>query len=849
MKFLLRLSLLLIVLLAGVFVATPLWLSLVFESQLPAGFQLEKLKSGYPGAAGININALHVKGGLKGADLDIVAADIRFNYRGLKSEIGSVSLDVFLRTGEDRSDGKKTLDDLSFPVTKLTGRMPELSISQLTLGLHQAEDITSGSNTAARAVMLEFRTLDLVPRTNNSFRVTTDIFMEGDSGVDGQADIDVSPGSLQAELRFPAADRSLPWLEVSLEQEDRASETTTQVHAVFDAEAADRPWLNSLLALYTDGNVALVSGKLETRLEFAGKELQAIERLSLNARQFKAQLGGGMLDIDAEVLAKREGEAVAIRLPANTEMRYRDSAGNIEALITTVLPGLERTPQPHSVSRLEVGAASNFIIKPDKDPAVNFKGDIKIDVHSPTSTITLEAPDLDLEVTDFSRPDSIVAKGRIELGWKESLPLTYTFAEEDSEPVTLLADGFDIRAQLSSRDGNLFSSGGGVITNGRIKPLGTSAVMVDISWQELDLLNLSGKFGARTQGFRSELGGEVWTGFDLDLDYTVLNGADINGTGILKFDSGPELPIEFTGSALTERWDIRLPESSIELSQLGSVMNAAHFELPGAIKLTGGYIDIEGDIRNDARANGEITGSMMINGHDLGASMQESHVREASFTLDTSFEGTIAAEGPVSIENLSLAGGIDVSHVRMDLHMENMNTINLRNLYAELFDGQMNLKILRFKESSIEAGTAELSHINLGSLLAFADIDGLDGSGFLDISLPAGSDQTGVYIKNGIFHSSEPGHLAYTKEGVAGSNIGLQALENFQYQNLSGTLDYQSNGDYRIGVRLEGKNPDLYGGHPIVFNLTINGSLPELFEALFISGDFEESILKEIRSR
>ncbi len=74
----------------------------------------------------------------------------------------------------------------------------------------------------------------------------------------------------------------------------------------------------------------------------------------------------------------------------------------------------------------------------------------------------------------------------------------------------------------------------------------------------------------------------------------------------------------------------------------------------------------------------------------------------------------------------------------------------------------------------------------------------------------------------------------------------MQALENFHYQDLSGTLDYQSDGTYKMAIRLEGANPDLYDGHPIVFNLNISGSLPELFEALFITGNFEESILKQI---
>ena len=248
-------------------------------------------------------------------------------------------------------------------------------------------------------------------------------------------------------------------------------------------------------------------------------------------------------------------------------------------------------------------------------------------------------------------------------------------------------------------------------------------------------------------------------------------------------------------------------------------------------------------------AGDEIIANMTIKGHDMSASMLESSAHKASFTFNTSYGNTISASGPVSIATVALAGGVDVTHIRADLKLEDMDTFGLKNLHAEVFDGQLKLDSLRFEENRIEDTTIELSHINLGRLLAFAHVDGLKGTGFLDLSLPVGSDQLGVYVRNGTFSSNGPGRLAYTKEGVAGSNIGLQALENFQFKDLSGTLNYQSDGAYQITIHLEGKNPDLYGGHPIVFNLSIGGSLPELFEAMFITGSFEESILKQIRTK
>jgi len=311
------------------------------------------------------------------------------------------------------------------------------------------------------------------------------------------------------------------------------------------------------------------------------------------------------------------------------------------------------------------------------------------------------------------------------------------------------------------------------------------------------------------------------------------------------FASGPELPLEFSGNTQSMRWDIKLAPATIQLTKLTSLLSLAGVQLPAAVKLTDGYLDLAGDIR----IADEITAKMRIGGHDMAASLHNSRVSGASFKLDAGYDRGLWVKGPLSIQALELAGDIDVKDIRAELNVGNTEQFEFKDLYAEVFDGQLEVASLRYADREIADTTARLSHINLEKLLAYADIDGLQGSGFLDITLPVGSDQTGLHVKNGIFASTGGGRLAYTKEGLAGSNIGLQALENFQFEDLSGTLNYQSDGTYLMGIRLEGNNPDLYAGHPVAFNLNINGSLPALFEAMFMTGSFEESVLKQIRSQ
>jgi len=321
--------------------------------------------------------------------------------------------------------------------------------------------------------------------------------------------------------------------------------------------------------------------------------------------------------------------------------------------------------------------------------------------------------------------------------------------------------------------------------------------------------------------------------------------ADVDGSGTVKVDTGPDLPILFSGNTQAERWAITLPAIIIEPAQLDGLLRVAHLELPPSVKLVGGAIELQGE----ALVADEITAKLSISGDQMDASMQGSSARNASFTLDTTFGNTISADGPVSIETVTLAGGIAVNNILADVNFENIDTFGLKNLYAEVFGGQLNVSSLQFSKSGMEDTTLDFARIKLDRILATVDVKGLEGTGDLDILLPVGSDQTGLYIKNGTFRSNGPGRLAYAKGGLASSNIGLQALENFLYKDFSGSLDYQSDGAYQIAVHLGGSNPDLYDGKAIEFNLNINGSLPALIDTVFLTGNYEQAILQQIRRK
>jgi hypothetical protein len=73
--------------------------------------------------------------------------------------------------------------------------------------------------------------------------------------------------------------------------------------------------------------------------------------------------------------------------------------------------------------------------------------------------------------------------------------------------------------------------------------------------------------------------------------------------------------------------------------------------------------------------------------------------------------------------------------------------------------------------------------------------------------------------------STAPSALLGGGESVA---LALQALSNFQYSDLTLTVNRAAGGDTVALMQVKGRNPDFYGGHPVEFNLNISGKLDQI---------------------
>lgn len=232
---------------------------------------------------------------------------------------------------------------------------------------------------------------------------------------------------------------------------------------------------------------------------------------------------------------------------------------------------------------------------------------------------------------------------------------------------------------------------------------------------------------------------------------------------------------------------------------------------------------------------------------DASLGWEQASAQGVALDLDLQRAEPLAARLQLEMARARIAAGAEIEGVELAASLDGKR-LDLRQLHARIFGGE-----LRADPQVIELPPAQpslelkVSDIDLSSLLAVAAVDGLTGSGSLAGRLPISWSALGPELRGGKLNSQEAGILRYQPAGALPENPGLLALRNFHYDQLELLLDYSAQGPYALRVRLDGSNPEQYGGHPIRFSLDVNGELPGLLGAALLSGDFDRYLVEKLR--
>jgi hypothetical protein len=130
--------------------------------------------------------------------------------------------------------------------------------------------------------------------------------------------------------------------------------------------------------------------------------------------------------------------------------------------------------------------------------------------------------------------------------------------------------------------------------------------------------------------------------------------------------------------------------------------------------------------------------------------------------------------------------------------------------------------------------------ISLQSLSAMFRSPELVVSGSISGTIPLELRGGSAVIKNGQLISDAPGALAYTGragEGLAQQDdrakLAFDAISNFQYDRLKLTLNGDVAGRLGAKVRLEGRNPNLLDGYPVIVRIDASAAFSRLLTRAF----------------
>ncbi len=924
--------LLLAAILFGIYLALPLWLPSIVQTQLAQGWRLESLEFDYPFSATLHVNDVVIGNKLDGVELGVTARDLNIDVYQLSLDVGSMDVAIDF-TESSANTTLFTLDDLRVPVIIRPGTLPQISIDSLRVNLQT--DRNAGESWLFEDLRLD-RNAQTVSRLNATLPLPE---LEG---LNGQIEIGLLENLLEAQLQLQGPDNGK-----AFEIEFRQTAGKQDISSEIIGQGQSQALLSLLTTVFPEPGLALLGqlkrmeGQVSFEAHFAGSDEQILDEARIRAQNVTIGMENESLELDLDVQLLRQQDWVHIDFLGPGVFRFTDQNEFISDLLGNLLPIARQnsllTEGEREDLSLSIEALSNIKLQTKEPFPVVFSGAASLEFSSTLLDLSIRlAPDTQFQISEALAPQSLTGRGivNIELqteqtltfettasasmpqgaslqaaGWLELDGSTIRFAESTnfhvftprlmanfesesldfqdleffgnaeflsalagSEPATefhysgnvqgknarvsQLAPGQSAQTMLDSGSMNLQvnfslsgdqvgSNGLGALNNIRMDSSGISASQVNLEWSEVDPLAATGKFRTQTEGLILSLEDEIYQDIDLDVNFALLSDSRVNGGGNLLLAGDIPIPLRFNGRLGSDDWLVNIPSSQLSLRQVANALEVANFSIPAELELGDGTIDIEGSFNT----SDTVQGDMDVSGKTLSLSLAESTVEGADFNISGTLNDTFAGSGSFYIDRIELAAGLNLFQTQALIVLVTPEIIELQNLQAKFFGGQLLADHIRLTPEGLTDTQIKLTGIDLGQILEYIDVGGLKGTGDLEISLPSGSQGSSLHVHNGAFQANGPGILRYSSSISAAptDNIGLSALENFHFTELDGTIDYNPDGSYRLKVHLAGSNPDLYNGYPIALNLNIGGMLPEAFEVLFLSGDFDKAILDRIQ--
>lgn len=327
----------------------------------------------------------------------------------------------------------------------------------------------------------------------------------------------------------------------------------------------------------------------------------------------------------------------------------------------------------------------------------------------------------------------------------------------------------------------------------------------------------------------------------------ILDGAELTSRVQITSGSLRDVPLDVRGDLRQQRAEIHVdhPMAFSEPLLAGFWPGwQEHYDLDaGTLHVKAHFV---------AGAAGHLSGGGTIGLARVAAHVGPAALRGLSGTLDIVLDEDEPRLAPSELRASLVDFGVPMRDVELALSGD-ASVLTVRAAELRLLGGGAVAAPFTYRlADGVGQTEVALADLDLGMLLALEG-EHITGTGRLDGTLPIAFAGGGVRVVGGRLAARSPGGEIRLQPSIAraitqpGLDVALSALTDFRYTLLEAIVDYSEQGDLALGVRLQGRNPDVEGGRPIHFNLNVSENIPVLLRSLRLKDEFAERIERKVQ--
>lgn len=343
-------------------------------------------------------------------------------------------------------------------------------------------------------------------------------------------------------------------------------------------------------------------------------------------------------------------------------------------------------------------------------------------------------------------------------------------------------------------------------------------------------------------------------------------GSRTNGIAHFTLHDKPLGKIKLTDNRANQEGVVGIALSLPAIDSFAEGSNTIVNNLNQFISLQSGTAVINGDLHYRATPNGRgwgRLGPLFVKPDQLNITLEQVTGNYEKFMVD-GLQAVVDIVGinPITTQTKQqlqireLGSDLRMKNVRLDYQLtttkqQHMLIINSAN--ADILGGTITIKNTKLSPTGGHI-PIYIDKLKLDHIFTLVKQKDLTGQGIISGIIPVSFNANDIEINDGLITNDGPGIIHYRpaqrqliEQQSQINKVVLDALHNFHFNSLDARLSHDVLGKTKLNAHFKGKNPDLYKGHPINFNVTVSGDILRIVQASLIGQQIDKKFIDKVK--